>query len=301
MTEGSVVSIGDVYVDYISDLMSLTFSEVNNSFSGTNIFSPVQIKVGGNGVQFSIAAKEAGFKTSTLIGAIGGYLTDEGLVTPDLSGQFVLEYLQKHDIQPLIMVDPNSETGRVLLVYFPPANRLMISDRRANSSFSKLSITPEIEENCRRADLLFVSGYTLLEQERRDAVLSLLSSNRSQGHAKIALDIVPHNIYQNLSFEQLQTFTDGIVDWIFIEINTASRLLGYGLLEQIPSPKFVEQILMELTDLFPSLILSINLQHEIVIDNGKRWEQKFLDRIQGINMRGHQTLFQAKVLYDSIT
>jgi sugar/nucleoside kinase (ribokinase family) len=295
MTALSIVAIGDIFVDCISDLTAPKYQEViENVKSSTNIFASVDVQVGGAGLQFAVAAKAAGFEISTLIGKIGGRLDKSQTIVPDLPGNLAIEYLQQHGVHPLLVTDPESETGRIIIIFLPNDRRLMLSDRLANTLFTSSDISPEMKLAVRNADLVHVSGYTFLQESRRVAMLELMRYAR-EGSGKIALDFVPHDLYKYISFAQLCSDVGGLVDWIIVEIPTAHQLVGLGRLKQI-SPDVINHIQLLLTSTFPSIALFLNPGYAIIIDENERLEYKFKYQ-PGITSRGQSARAQAELLY----
>jgi sugar/nucleoside kinase (ribokinase family) len=295
MTMLSAVAIGDIFVDYISDLTEPVYRGfIEGISSSTNLFASIDIQIGGAGLQFAAAAKSAGFAKSVLIGKIGGQLNKSQGVAPDLPGEMVMEFLQRHDIQPLLAVDPDSETGRIVIIFLPNDRRLMLSDRLANALFSPADITSDMNAAVRQADLIHISGYTFLQENRRVAVIELIQSAK-KGNAKVVLDVVPHNIYKTISFEQMCSYVEGLVDWIIVEIPTAHQLVDLGQLKDV-SPELIDYIQGVLQSRFPSVALYLNPGHAIVTDKKERLEYTF-DYQPGITSRGHSAETQAKLLF----
>jgi sugar/nucleoside kinase (ribokinase family) len=289
------VAVGDVFVDYIGDLTDAKYKEaLGNINTSTNVFASIKVKVGGAGVQFATAARAVGFKSSTLIGKIGGWLDARQKIVPDLPGSLVIDYLKQQDVCPLLAIDPASETGRILLVYLFNDRRLMLSDRLANALFSPVDISPEMKSAIRQADLVHVSGYTLLQDNRRAAVQELTHCAK-EGQAKIALDIVPHDIYKSMSLDQLRAAMGGVVDWIFVEILTAHQLVELGQMEQV-STDLVNHVLESLTRTFPSVALFLNPSHAVVWDGAERLEYT-TEYQPGVTSRGQSAGAQAELLY----
>src|SRR5205807_9498253 len=132
------------------------------------------IQAGGSGSQFAIAAKEVGFAQSTLIGKIGGWVDNSGQLFPDLPGSEVINFLNQAGVVPLVSIAPNIETGRVFLNYLASKRRLMIADPLANITFSPEDISIGMDDVVRQANLLYISGYTLLHPTPRITALELM-------------------------------------------------------------------------------------------------------------------------------
>ena len=300
----SSVALGDVFVDYVCDLEASAFddiTEVLDSYLSTNsptelgIFGPLQVEVGGAGVQFAVAAKMMGFEISALIGTIGGADGER----PDLPGAAAIAYLERQGIEYQLKIDRDAHTGKAMILYFRQGRRLMISDSSANLTLSIEDISPSMVEKVQRADLIHVSGYTFLQPERREAVIELLKRAKERP-CLVALDVVPHDFYQHMSFDLLLDITHGLVDWVVIDICGAHQLVGRGYLERGDITSAVIHDLMQtLSSQFSSVALSINNDEFAVFHQGL-YSRFFSVKNRfkpGAEARGHSARAQAELFF----
>lgn len=302
------VALGDIFVDYICDLEASAFdniAEVVDSYLSANdlaeldIFGPLHVEIGGAGIQFAVAAKMMGFAISSLIGKIGG----TGGEMPDLPGASAIAYLERQDIEYQLKIDQNAHTGRVMILYFRQGRRLMISDSSANLTFSTEDISPSMIERLQAADLIHVSGYTLLQPERREAIIELLKKAKEKP-CLVALDVVPHGFYKHMSFDRLLDITRGLVDWIIIEICGAHQLVGRGYLDRRDiTSTVINDLIRTLSSQFLSVALSINNDEFAVFHQGicSTFVPVKNHFKPGVEARGYSARVQAELLFHYMT
>jgi sugar/nucleoside kinase (ribokinase family) len=191
--------LGDVNIDYISDISSVHVSELNNSC----ISSKINSSVGGNGIFFAEAAREVGFENINLLCSIGN----------DTEGERARKHCKNLNIN-LVCTETNLHTGRVIILYQPDDERILIADRAANLSFT---LNPEdIPESIfEHTDILYISGYLLLEENQRKCICSLARDYKCKNKdAFVLIDIVPHDLFKKFSWDEYSNicnFTDGVV------------------------------------------------------------------------------------------
>lgn len=195
----SSLTIGDINIDYIVDISDL---EVPFTLELSGQFPhPIQQIVGGNGVYFSESARDAGFLPSSLIASIG--MNHQTPDTPDISGQEALNRINKSGVVPILSLVQDLPTGRVIILYQPNDRRVTIADRGANAGPIMPLLTMIGKEIISQTDLLYVSGFYLVEKHQRDLIMQIMSMFRDQG-SFVLVDVVPHNLFTRFSFESLK-------------------------------------------------------------------------------------------------
>ncbi len=254
----TVATIGDANIDYISDTSDLNQQIITN-LDGC-LFNPIRSSIGGNGIFFSEAAKEAGFESSYLLSTLGS--EDGTSNSPDLAAQKVISRVSKTGVHPLFSWDKNKETGKVIIFYRPNDKRLMIADRGANSSFV-LNNLPSFESILATTNLLYISGYSLLYIEQRKAVHYLIDKFKNEG-AFIFCDVVPHNIFNDVSFETYSSWTKQC-DGIAIEAHTISGFFNLG---QPPySEETKNEMIQHLLNRYKFCLIRLNSKSDFLIAN----------------------------------
>lgn len=193
--------IGDVNIDYITDLAHVFIGrETNPCFRNAIVSS-----VGGNAVFFAEAACEAKFVRVTVLCSVGN----------DVAGTRALEHLQTLGIKVHNSLSPQ-QTGQVVIIYQPDDQRIMIADRGANRDFRES--TGIDWQQVQAADLLYISGYMLQEEEQSEVVKTIASKFRAS-KARVLVDIVPHDIWQTCSWQNYVKHCTG-ANCVAIELAT---------------------------------------------------------------------------------
>jgi len=204
--------IGDANLDYIANATSAIESWADAA--NACVFTRVSECVGGNGVFFAEAATATGYRPVRLKMSIGMDANGEA----DLAGRTVMAHLEKHDIEYDCTLS-NRPTGKTIIVYHGEDERLLVADRGANVEKSSSS-----RSNGEGEDLLYLSGYCLIDDKERQKVLSAVQRYRESG-TFVFLDLVPHDIYTRTSWESYLTWCEN-VDGIAIEAQTLLGFLG---------------------------------------------------------------------------
>lgn len=236
-------TIGSINIDYIVDLSDLKM--LDSFFLNGHVMRPIETIVGGNGSFFAEAALEAGFASSKLFTTVGS--ADE--LNPDALALTALEYLKKQKIEVSYSIDKLNQTGRVIMIYYSDNRRFVVADRSAGDSFRLDNLPPNIYELLENVDLLYVSGYGLQTKLRNEAVQTLMHHAQAAGAFTI-VDIVPHQIYKSISFNEYKQ----LLVWanaISVEGPTLMGFLGFKN-TNIDSPEdstVIEEMLKDLCEL----------------------------------------------------
>lgn len=214
----SVVVLGDVFGDVICDLTGdLECVRALARSKEYETASAITVGIGGGGVQFAIAATKYLDGEITVIGKVGG----QG----DAAALQAIELLKNHGVRAAFAVDPLMATGCAMITYLPDNRRFMISDTGANGSLALQDLTPAMTDAARRAELVYVSGYMLVQPARRAATMSLLRTAREHG-AEVAVDLVPHELDRYVEPSIILDEVLGMSTWFFAAEVTARRLLS---------------------------------------------------------------------------
>jgi sugar/nucleoside kinase (ribokinase family) len=209
MTLNCVV-IGDVNIDYVADLAHVSLCHMQNAC----IHTPITSNVGGNGIFFAEAATEAGFSNVTLLCSFGN---DEG-------GNIIRNYLEQKHIN-IVNAPSKTASGKAVILYQPEDKRILIADRGSNKDY--LSILENRECLIQPAELLYISGYALLEEAQATRIKELVEAYRSHGVFAV-LDVVPHDIFHSLSWcDYLELCGD--MDGIAIEASSVAGFMQRNL------------------------------------------------------------------------
>lgn len=188
-----ITIVGPLNVDYKSKI-NLSVNEALQTFPTPYIKGGISKNIGGKGFLAAKAALAAGMEPH-LVACIGG----ENL--PDEEGRFLLQELESLKIMGNIKTCDGYKTAKVSLIYFRDNNpRLMICDN--DVIFQLLLSMDEIDNMLNFSSIVFVSGYMLLEQPAQNTIIKLLETAKKR-NIFIILDLVPHNIYDYVSIDNL--------------------------------------------------------------------------------------------------
>jgi sugar/nucleoside kinase (ribokinase family) len=298
MSKINIISIGDLYIDFISDLTSNEYTNLlSNLDSSVNIFTDIKMNVGGTAVQLAEHALEVGFNNSTIIGKVGGQKDTNNNINPDYFGSIIQKYLKKKNIRHHLAYDFNIGTGRIIINYFYPNKRLMLANCLANATFSVDDICEDMIDSIINSQIVFVSGYTLLQKKRRDAIFKLLTIAK-KNKVIVAFDTVPHDIYKMLSFNTIYREFGKLIDCIFIEIPTAHQLAGFGKL-LANDQNSINEVINFYISKFSTVVLFLEPCKAIVYENSNCSEFLF-NYTPGIYSRGQSAKAQAELLFKII-
>jgi sugar/nucleoside kinase (ribokinase family) len=278
-----LIAIGDVFVDYFTDISPASVSlELNEEL---DLRAPVDSAVGGGGLQLACAAADVGFSPVWSIATVGGA---NGRM--DVPGQQALTSAHASGVNALWNVDPDGRTGRALIIFGADHRRIMISDPGANNSLSTSSVSAAMKTAIQEAALLHVSGYALLSQARRLATIDLMRLAKTS-HTVVAVDLVPHGIYELVDVRLLLNDLEEMADWLFGGLTTIRRLLA---LPDSENPRHVAQALSSIA---PSAALFIEPGYALVWRNERQSEWRF-GYTAGLESRGQSARAQAALLAD---
>ena len=196
--------IGDVNIDYITDLSHI----VINSDTNACFYNPILSSVGGNSVFFAEAAYEAKFHPVTVLCSIGD----------DIGGLRAREHLQRLGVAVHVM-QSNQQTGQVIILYQPDDRRIMIADRGANQDF-RVPEKEVLSELVDKSDLLYISGYMLLNTDQCAAVHTIAKAFRA-AKVKVLVDMVPHDVWRTHSWKDYVKMCS-CADCVAVEMGTVS-------------------------------------------------------------------------------
>ncbi|MFZ5821721.1 MAG: carbohydrate kinase family protein [Chloroflexota bacterium] len=252
------VTLGDVNMDLVVEAMDVPFGE-SSKLSGC-YFKEIRSLVGGNGVFFAEAARQAGFSESYLLATVG---YDETRQLPDVAAQTVINRLEKGGITPLFSWDKHG-TGKVIILYQPDDNRIMFADRGANAGFTLDNLPNGAQDIVQKASVFHVSGYTLLREEQRQAAKHLMRLAKEAG-VLTSVDIVPHDLFHTHDFDIVAKNTE-FARAICVE---ASTIMGLLRLEQVWE-KSREAVLDRLMRVYEYCLIRVNSRSDFVIATRKK-------------------------------
>lgn len=225
MKSNSVLVIGDLTVDHILDLGNIDF-DVLYKYRPT--FTPkITTNIGGKGLSFAKAFSGVGFKDTRFLATVG---KNPNYEKADIMGEVAINALKQFNIKLDVQLIPNYETGKVYYVLNNGVRILAFTDRGANEHLSLEKMQP-INEFLEDVQLLYICGYTLFNDKQYPLIQNLINYANNLGII-VATEIVPHDIFMKISFEELLEKTMGI-DYIEASIHTMGNFLQKNFDEKI--------------------------------------------------------------------
>lgn len=157
-----VISIGDVTTDIL--IFVPTYPRLSQDVNA----SKLEMDLGGSAANFSVAIARLGI-SSALIGKVGD----------DWFGDFAISEFKKEGIDVShVAVEKGAGSGMVVSVIDRNGERTMFSYRGANVRLKPNEIDPQY---IRKAKLLHLSGYALVQSTQREAALKCAQLARESG------------------------------------------------------------------------------------------------------------------------
>ncbi len=215
-----LVVMGDVNLDtVVTQFLPYEFGTIT---SNRLTFAPIEETFGGSGLIFCVQAQNLGFSTFLL--------SKKG---NDFTGNQIQGELIRHSritFPPGLVCD--SPTGHAIIVRDHAQVRLLVNnDNNANFQLTSADVT-RFGQEITACKVLHISGYCINRKDvpRFQATLQAMGIARSVSQGEkpiIALDVVPHRIYEQFSFVEFYEITKN-VDVLVSEVATMRRFLGLG-------------------------------------------------------------------------
>ncbi len=168
MTGGEILLLGDINIDTVLPVTEFPIP-------GRDGLAPqISVEVGGAVVNSAFVFNNLAQKVALL-----------GCVGKDVWAEKVKQELEHTNInQEYIRIKPEHSTGLTFIIVTPDGERTMFSHRGANTQLEPQDID---EDAFRKAGLLHISGYALLESPQKDAVWRAVELAKEY-HVPLSLD-----------------------------------------------------------------------------------------------------------------
>jgi len=268
----SVVCVGDINYDYVYDKFPADFFTHLHA-PGGKIIGKVRRSVGGTAVNFAKGANKAGFAPCSVVGVIGG----------DALGNEIVKELEDFDITPICPPNPGAKTS-IAIIFRDTAQEdtsLTITDARQSLPDS---IVETARETIKKSDILYCSGYCLVDRNRRTSALKMLHLAKEAGKLAILDIVVGMNkaftfaeLTNSLQDEKGRNSVDVMVsempeifDWFQLEARGKTELETWDIYKNI--------LISGLRQNFSvSVLRTSKYTHEIIITPDKVFEPVILD------------------------
>jgi len=158
----SVVAVGDANIDLVAPTKSLPIK-------GEEVLvEKVEMCPGGSAANLSVAVARLGVSAG-FIGRVGN----------DFLGQFLIKQFEKENVDiSQLQVDDKVGTALLFVIVTENGERTMYTFRGANVYLSSEQVDMDYVRN---ADILHVSGYTLISDPQRNTALQILDTAKKAG------------------------------------------------------------------------------------------------------------------------
>lgn len=254
-----LVVLGDVNMDYlVRASLPFPFSSVREN--GLICWEEIDEVPGGTGLNFCAFAAEDGYR-GLIIGKVGS----------DPAGMAITGWLTARGVDVPERWTNARPTGKAIIMRDSSGVRMVINNSfNANHALTVADIDAHLAalQTCR---MVYVSGYNISDpgSARQDATLRAMAlAQAGAGSPAVVLDVVPHRIYEKLSFAQFREMTRQ-VDILISEIATMRRFLGLGSSSELIDDALAKDTAEQVAAHYPRAALRYGpsgCDHEILID-----------------------------------
>jgi sugar/nucleoside kinase (ribokinase family) len=237
------IVLGDVNLDWAC-VGNLSYPFASLITNGVIEWRDIEELPGGSGLIFARFASEMGFHT-LLLGKIGA----------DPAGSFIADWLQENRLAEGLSYAAAS-TGKAFISRDQHDIRFLVNNTPNANRELTVEDVEKFSDQIAHACLLYISGYCFMDPTapRTQAALRAIEIARTAGHAKIVLDVVPHQIYKIYDFTQFKKLTAG-VDILVSETSTLRRFLNLGDRSETITAALSQETVRAMKEYYPGLIL----------------------------------------------
>jgi len=258
-----IVVMGDVNLDYVvANNLSFPYSSLKEN--GLIYWEEIQKIPGCSGLNFCIYAKQAGFR-SFLLSKVGN----------DTAGEVVTSWLEQERVALPSTWTTTYPTGKALVMRDSSDIRLLINNKLNANHFLNLDDIRANKGAIADCRVLYISGYNISETQmpRYEATLQAMDYAKSITNPPVVVfDVVPHRIYERLTFDQFRECTQ-YVDILISEVATARRFLGLGSKLEFIDEEIARNTAIQMNEYYAKLVLRYGpsgCDKQILIDKETR-------------------------------
>ncbi|MEM5854503.1 MAG: carbohydrate kinase family protein [Candidatus Aenigmatarchaeota archaeon] len=131
-----------------------------------------------------------------------------GKVGNDVFGEYFKQNLRREGVEDLTLIDSENRTGLCISLVSEDGERTMIADRGANNNLNREDIERCIDKIL-GSKIVYFSGYTLLSEKTREAVLYAMKECR--GKSEVWFNPGAPNIVKDYFMEYISKHVDGLI------------------------------------------------------------------------------------------
>lgn len=229
-----IVGVGAALMDLLVEEKDEFLGKMGAEKGGmTLVESPViQSALAGAG---GVKSSPGGSASNTIvgIGSLGGRARMIGRVGRDELGDTFRAGLRRAGVEERVRVSDDAETGRVLSVVTPDAQRTMFTFLGASSALNPGDIT---DADIADSALVHLEGYLLFNRPVMDRVLELARAHK----ARVALDLGSFQVVQAMREYLDELFAQRRIDILLANEDEAHAYTGMGESESLE--RFAEHV-----------------------------------------------------------
>lgn len=259
MTAYDVVVLGDVNMDYVV-ANNLSFPLSSLVQNGLIYWEEINEVPGGSGLNFCAFAAEAGYRCLML-----------GKTGDDSAGAAITKWLEARKIGISRQWTSTVPTGKALIMRDSTDIRLVINNKHNANHTLSVDDIEEYKAPLRSSRVVYVSGYCISDPHmpRFQATLEAIGYAKTEGdRPTVVFDVVPHRIYEKLTFERFRACTQH-VDILISEVATMRRFLALGSKSETIDEVMAEETARRVIQYYPRAILRYGpsgCDEEILVD-----------------------------------
>lgn len=260
--------VGDVFLDVI---LKVKHGHMRFFRGGTSYVDFAKAVLGGSG------------NVAVGLSSLGGKAAFVGKAGDDFFGKLYIRNLKKKRVVPKIFFDRDSPTGLVISLVGDGKQRSFLVFRGANDKLSTSEIDKETDL-FRRSKYVYFSGYSLVNDPQRSAVLRAIGLAR-KFKAKIVFDPGAYNIIKSRRK-------------IFLRLLDLCDIFSPNLEEAqaITNATNIEDIISQLRDKVPFIALKCDANGSILI-SGKNIVKIPSFKVRVLDPTGAGDAFTAALIY----
>src|SRR5690606_13117800 len=229
MSQGPViVGVGAALMDLLVEEKDDFLGKMGAEKGGMTLVESPLIRTALEGASGEVKSSPGGSASNTIvgIGSLGGRARMIGRVGRDELGETFREGLRRAGVEERVRVSDDAETGRVLSVVTPDAQRTMFTFLGASSALNPGDIT---DADISDSALVHLEGYLLFNRPVMDRVLELARAHK----ARVALDLGSFQVVQAMREYLDELFAQRRIDILLANEDEAHAYTGMGESESL--------------------------------------------------------------------
>lgn len=223
-----IVGVGAALMDLLVEEKDDFLGKLGAEKGGMTLVESPVIRTALEGASGEVKLAPGGSASNTIvgIGSLGGRARMIGRVGRDELGDSFREGLRRAGVEERVRVSDDAETGRVLSVVTPDAQRTMFTFLGASSALNPGDIT---DADLSGSALVHLEGYLLFNRPVMDRVLDLARAHK----ARVALDLGSFQVVQAMRGYLDELFAQRRIDVLLANEDEAHAYTGMGESESL--------------------------------------------------------------------